>query len=156
MARYIDAIDTPVPIEQAFDYLADFSRTAEWDPGVASAKRLSAGEIQVGSRFLVNTSVFGTVLKLEFEIIEFDRPSRLVFTGGDGTIESTDEITFVSKPGGTRITYEARLKLTGFRQFADPVLHLLFQRVGQVAVRGLRERLSAEHDTASSSPKRPA
>jgi len=31
MARFVDAIDLPLPIEQAFDYLADFSHAAEWD-----------------------------------------------------------------------------------------------------------------------------
>jgi hypothetical protein len=29
MARFVDAIDLPIPVEEAFDYLADFSRTAE-------------------------------------------------------------------------------------------------------------------------------
>lgn len=42
MARYVDAIDLPIPVEEAFDYLADFSRTAEWDPGVVEAHRRPA------------------------------------------------------------------------------------------------------------------
>jgi hypothetical protein len=29
VARHVDAIDLPISIEEAFDYLADFSRTAE-------------------------------------------------------------------------------------------------------------------------------
>lgn len=32
MARYVDAIDLPIPIEEAFDCLADFSRTASGIP----------------------------------------------------------------------------------------------------------------------------
>ena len=50
MARYIDAIDVPLGIEDAFDYLADFSRTAEWDPGVASASLLTGGPPRLGVR----------------------------------------------------------------------------------------------------------
>ena len=53
MARYVDAIDLPIPLEQAFDYLADFSRTAEWDPGVVEAERLTPGPPRRGSRFRV-------------------------------------------------------------------------------------------------------
>ena len=51
MARYVDAIDLPLPTEQAFAYLADFSNTQAWDPGVVSAQRLARGEIGLGSRF---------------------------------------------------------------------------------------------------------
>ncbi len=142
MARYVDAIDLPIPIEEAFDYLADFSRTAEWDPGVEEAHRLTKGEVRVGSRFSVIVSFFGQRIPLEYEITEFDRPSRLVLSGGDSSVCSIDEMTFVSRPGGTRVTYEARIDLVGIRRLADPIVDVLMQRVGRLAVRGLRERLS--------------
>lgn len=148
MARFVDAIDLKIPIHDAFDYLADFSRTAEWDPGVEEALRLTAGEVGVGSRFRVVISILGKRVPLEYEITEFDRPSRLVLEGGDDDLHSVDEITFVSRPGGTRVTYEARLELAGVLQIADPLLHVLFQRVGQLAVRGLRERMAAESEAA--------
>jgi uncharacterized protein YndB with AHSA1/START domain len=142
MARFVDAIDLPLPIGEAFDYLADFSHTAEWDPGVAEAERLTPGAPRQGSRFRVVVSFLGRRLPLEYEIREFERPSRLVLVGGDEALRSIDEITFVPRAGGTRVTYEARLELTGIRRLADPLLHLLFQRIGSLAVRGLRERMA--------------
>ena len=142
LARYVDAIDLPIRIEEAFDYLADFSRTAEWDPGVEEAQCLTKGKARLGSRFNVIVSFFGHRIPLEYEITEFDRPSRLVLSGGDSSVSSTDEITFVERPGGTRVTYEARIDLVGVRRIADPLLDILMQRVGRLAVRGLRERLS--------------
>ena len=142
MARYVDAIDLPIPIEEAFDYLADFSRTAEWDPGVEEAHRLTKGRVRLGSRFNVIVSFFGQRIPLEYEITEFDRPSRLVLSGGDSSVSSIDEITFVARPGGTRVTYEARIDLVGIRRIAEPIVDVLMQRVGRLAVRGLRERLS--------------
>lgn len=144
MARYIDAIDVPIPIEEAFDYLADFSRTADWDPGVADARRITPGAVRLGSRFQVCVAFLGRRIELEYRITEYDRPSRLVLIGGDSSLRSIDEITFVSRPGGTRVTYEARLELAGIRRLADPLLDLLLQRIGSVAVRGLRERLAGE------------
>jgi len=153
MARYVDAIDLPVPIEEAFDYLADFSRTAEWDPGVAEAHRLTGGKIRLGSRFDVIVAFFGQLIPLEYEITEFERPSRLVLTGGDSSLTSVDEITFVARAGGTRVTYEARIELIGIRRIAEPIVDVLMQRVGRLAVRGLRERLSrtgpAKHEGQS-------
>jgi uncharacterized protein YndB with AHSA1/START domain len=144
MARYVDAIDLPVCIEDAFDYLADFSRTAEWDPGVAETQRLTRGKVRLGSRFRVVVSLLGRRIPFEYRITEFERPSRLVLSGGDSSLRSVDEITFVSRPGGTRVTYEARLQLAGIRQLADPILDLLFQLIGRRAVRGLRERLAGK------------
>ena len=160
MARYVDAIDLPLPVEAAFDYLADFSRTAEWDPGVSEARRLTRGEVGLGSRFRVTVSFLGRRIPLEYRITEYDRPSRLVLVGGDASLRSTDEISFVPRPGGTRMTYEARLELGGLRRLADPILDLLFQRIGRLALRGLQERLansdSLETDSRASGPSKRA
>lgn len=142
MARYIDAIDLVIPIEEAFDYLADFSRTAEWDPCVAEARRLTRGKVRLGSRFGVTVSVLGRRVALEYRIAEFERPSHLVLSGGAPSLRSVDEISFVARPGGTRVTYDARLELVGIRRIADPLLDLLLQRIGSLAMRGLRERLA--------------
>lgn len=148
MARYVDAIDVPVPIEEAFDYVADFSRTAEWDPGVDEARCLTRGGVRLGSRFRLVVCFLGRRIPFEYRITEFERPSRLVLRGGDSSLRSVDEITFVSRPGGTRITYEARLELGGIRRLADLPLDLLFQRIGRLAARGLRDRL-AQPDVGS-------
>lgn len=144
MARYVDAIDLTLSVEEAFDYLADFSRTAEWDPSVVEARRLTPGKVRLGSSFLVSVSFLGRRIPLEYRITEFERPSRLVLSGGDPSLRSIDEITFVARPGGTRVTYEARLELTGIRRLADPILNVLFQRIGRLAVRGLRERVAGQ------------
>jgi hypothetical protein len=109
---------------------------------VYSARRLTRGEVRIGSRFEVTVSFLGRRIPLEYRIIEFDRPSRLVLSGGDSSIRSVDELTFVSRSGGTRVTYEARLEFVGIRRLADPILHVLFQRIGRLAVRGLRERVA--------------
>ena len=66
MARYVDAICLPMSIEEAFDYLADFSRTAEWDPGVSDAKRITRGPVRLGSRFRVAVAFLGRRIPLEY------------------------------------------------------------------------------------------
>jgi len=142
MARYIDAIDLPVPIEEAFDYLADFSRTAEWDPGVAEARRLTRGAVRRGTWFRLTLPVLGRRIRLEYQITEFEPPSRLVLTGGDEGLRCVDEITFAPLPGGTRVTYEARVEPTGLLRIADPLLNLWLRRTGRAAIRGLREHLT--------------
>jgi hypothetical protein len=97
----------------------------------------------------VTVAFLGQSIPLVYEIIEFDPPYRLVLSGGDSSLRSVDEMTFAERHGATRVTYEAKLELVGIRRFADPVLDVLMQRVGRLAVRGLRERLS---DSASVNP----
>ncbi|MEZ4215496.1 MAG: SRPBCC family protein [Myxococcota bacterium] len=142
MARYVDAIDLPIPVETAFDFLADFSRTVEWDPGVVDARRLTDGPIGAGSRFGVTVSFLGQTLPFEYAIEAYERPSRLVLVGESDAVSSRDEITFVARPGGTRVTYEAAIELAGLRRLADPLVGALFQITGRLAVRGLRERFA--------------
>jgi carbon monoxide dehydrogenase subunit G len=142
LPRYFDAIDLPVPVETAFDCVADFGRTSEWDPGVVQAERLTEGEVRRGSRFRVLVSFLGRRIPLEYSITEFERPTRIVLNGGDSSLRSVDEITFTSRPGGSRVTYEARLAHVNIRRVADPMLELLLQRIGSMAMRGLRERLA--------------
>jgi uncharacterized protein YndB with AHSA1/START domain len=142
MARFVDAIDLPVPPEEAFDYLAAFENTAEWDPGVVEAERLTRGAPRRGSRFRVVVAFVGRRIPLEYRITRFERPHRLILDGGDDSLTSTDELTFAPREGGTRITYEAKLDLRGIRRLADPALDLAFQVVGRSAARGLRERFA--------------
>lgn len=141
MARYVDAIDLPVPIDEAFRYLADFSHTAEWDPSVLAAERLTPGEIGEGSRFRVTLGFAGRHVSLDYEIAAFEPPTRLVLRGANDQLESIDEVSFVPREGGTRVTYEARIELRGLRRLADPLVDAVFQHVGRLATRGLRERI---------------
>jgi dehydrogenase/reductase SDR family protein 12 len=156
VARYVDVIDVPVPIEQAFDYLADFSRTADWDPGVSDAERLGSGPIGSGSRFRVVVSFLGQSLPIEYEIATYERPTRLVLRGGDDGFRSIDEITFAARGRGTRVTYEARLELSGIRRLADPLLDRVFQRIGRRAARGLREGVTSHARAQANRPRRSA
>jgi len=142
MARYVDAIDLAVPIETAFDYLADFSRAAEWDPGVIEAERITKGKLRVGSRFHLLVNFLGRRIPLEYRLDVYERPSRLVFKCEEASVSSIDEITFVARgQGGTRVTYDARLELVGLLRVADPMLNFVFQHMGRVAIRGIGRQL---------------
>jgi uncharacterized protein YndB with AHSA1/START domain len=152
MARYVDVIDLPLSPEDAFDLLADFARTQEWDPGVVEAERLDAGPPRRGSRFRVVASFLGRRVPLEYEIRELERPRRLVLRASDGALTSLDEIHFSPRAGGTRVSYEARLTFAGPARLADPLLQLGFAFVGRAAARGLREyatRIAGEQARAA-------
>jgi carbon monoxide dehydrogenase subunit G len=142
MARYRASLETNLTPEEAFAYLSDFSTTAEWDPGVVEAERVSAGDIAEGTEFHIVAEVMGRRTRLTYRIVEYEAPRAVTFVGENATVTSRDRITFELIAGGTRVTYDAELRLKGPLRLADPLLARAFTRVGDRALSGLREVLA--------------
>ena len=64
-----------------------------------------------------------------------------MFLGENATVVSRDRITFETIPTGTRVSYDADLRLKGPLRLADPLLGVAFNRVGGRALAGLRKVL---------------
>lgn len=141
MTRVQKTIRVNATIEGAFDYVADFSTTAEWDPGIAEASRLDVGPSREGSRFRVVAEFNGRHLPLEYTITAFDRPRRVVLVGEGDTFHGVDEISFESTEGGTIVTYVADLHLKGIARLAEPFMKGRFEELGRKAVEGLQREL---------------
>ena len=145
MASYETTVETALGIDEVFAYLSDFANTADWDPGIVEAERLSSTDPGLGTRFRVVTSTLGNRQTLEYEITEWDPPHRFVLVGTTDRLRSIDTLTFsATDAGGTRVTYHADLALSGLARFADPILHLSFQVIGRRAANGLREVLTGD------------
>lgn len=144
MARYVTTIDSPRPQEDVFAYLSDFSTTQEWDPGVAEAERLDEGEIVVGGRVRIVADFMGRKTSLVYEVTAIDPPHSITLRGENATVVSLDKMTFEATPaGGTRIVYDADLTLKGPMRLGDPLLKLVFNRIGDKAAAGLRGAVGA-------------
>ena len=96
----------PRPVESVFDYLGDFTRTNEWDPGTVETTRVS-GDGGVGTTYANTSEFLGRRTSLEYETIVFERPTRLQFRGHNKTATATDTMTFTADGDGTRIHYRA-------------------------------------------------
>ena len=145
MARYVATVESPRAQEDVFAYLSDFSTTQEWDPGVAEAERLDDGPIAVGSRFDVVADFMGRKTPLTYAVVAFDAPHSVTLRGENATVISLDTIAFEpTATGGTRVSYDADLTLKGPLGLGDPLLKLVFKRIGDRAVDGLRGALGAD------------
>jgi uncharacterized protein YndB with AHSA1/START domain len=142
MAYYRAEFDVRRPIEEVFAYLADFSNTQEWDPGVVSAKKRGGAPVNIGTQFVVVSKFLGRELPLDYQIVQYDPPSRLVLEAENDDLRSVDTITFEKTARGTRVTYDANLTLKGIRYAGDLALHLAFQWIGRRAREGLRAALN--------------
>ena len=144
MAHYNASVDTPRPLEEVFAYLSDFSTTAEWDPGVVEAERLTEPPIREGSEFRLLARFLGRETPLTYRVVEFDPPKAVTLRGENSSVVSLDRMTFEPAGEGTLITYDAKLSLKGPMRLADPLLGLAFKRVGDRALAGLRQTLKGK------------
>src|SRR6478672_6586711 len=114
MAHYRREIVVPTPLATTFAYLSRFSSAEEWDPGVIRAQMVTPEPVGLGSRFSLVAVFLGAKVPLEYEIIEYDPPRRVVIAAENRSARSTDTISFASDAtGATVVRYEAALSLKG-------------------------------------------
>lgn len=131
------------PIAEVFDYTADFDNIENWDPGVASSKRLDDGPLGVGSRFELMVSFGASQIPMTYEITEYQPNERVVVIGKGEKLEAVDVIEFEDHGDGrTVVDYTADLSFHNFVKYLTPVMGPVFKRVGEKAVDGLAEALS--------------
>jgi carbon monoxide dehydrogenase subunit G len=141
VAHYNASVQTPRPLDEVFAFLSDFSTTAEWDPGVVTAERLGDRPIGEGTEFRLVARFLGRQTPLTYRIVEYDPPHAVTLLGENSSVVSRDRITFKASGEGTEVTYDADLALKGPLKFADPLLALAFNGVGDRALAGLRKTI---------------
>ena len=149
MTRLHERIETSLPIEAAFDYVADFANAQEWDPGVASARRVDDGPVAVGSRYDLGVRIGGRVAPTAYRITELDRPRRVVLVGVGSNVDAVDDIRFERSGDGTVIDYTADIRLGGLLRVAQPFLGGSFAKIARDAASGMERTLAARATDAA-------
>lgn len=131
-------IEVAWPAEEAFDYVADFSNSSEWDPGIAEARKLTDGPVKIGTEFDVVALFRGKRQRFHYVVTGFEAGLRVVLSGEGDRARSVDQITFEPVRDGTRITYIADFHLKGMFRPAGPLLAPVMNRMGDHALAGLK------------------
>lgn len=144
MAHYDVTISSPLSQQEAFERMATVERFEEWDAGITSSEQIAGDGPGEGSVYLLKVRGFaGGELSLEYATTSFDAPNRFVVVSDGKSLRSDDVITVVPDGDGCRVTYAADLKMKGAFAVINPVLGLVFKRIGDKAVAGLRPFLDA-------------
>lgn len=138
-----ETLTTRLPIDRAFAFIADFANAPAWDPGTASAERIDDGPVGVGARYRLGVRMAGRVAPMEYRIVAFEAPDRVVLRGTGSGVEATDDIRFRSTPTGTTVDYTADIRLTGWRRLLEPFLGGSFAKIGRDARTGMERALDA-------------
>jgi len=133
------------PLDEVVDYLRDFSRAVDWDPGTRECERVDAGPLGEGSRWHNVSQFRGRRTELDYELVHSE-PARLTFVGRNKTATSTDDLTFEPTDDGTAITYRSHVRFHGLARLADPFLRREFERLGDELEQTLPRAVTAHHD----------
>lgn len=140
--RLSETRTVPTTPREAFAFTADFSNIPKWDPGVASAVRLDAGPIGVGSEFDLEVKFGSTVSLMRYQITEHQPDYRVVLVGEGRRVKAVDEITFTPTEAGTRIDYMADIRFKGILRLATPLFRGTLGQIGVKAADGLAKALT--------------
>lgn len=137
MAHYVTTVSSPWSAEDAFNYIADFRNSQEWDPGVSSSKIVMGTEPMEGTVYGVKAGV----AYLKYKTLEYQVPKRTVLEAVSNYIRSYDVMTVAETATGCDVTYDATLELRGVAKLFNPGVGLFFDRIGDKAAAGLAEAL---------------
>lgn len=136
-----ERIETDLPLDDAFAYVADFSNASAWDPGVASAERIGSGPVAVGSRYQLGIRRGERVAPMEYTITKLDPPRRVVLRGQGSGVDAVDDIRFTRVGERTVVDYRADIRLTGLMRLATPLARGTFARIARDARDGMQRTL---------------
>ena len=141
MAKLHERIETTLPIEEAFDFIADFANASRWDPGVATSERLDSGQVGLGARYRLGVRMRGRVAPMEYRITTFEPPARVVLTGEGSNVSAVDDIRFERTMTGTAIDYTADIRLGGWMRLLAPFAGGAFEKIARDALGGMQKAL---------------
>ena len=141
--RFSEQIVVSRPAADAFRYIAAFENTAEWDPGIAESRKLTEGQVRVGSQFDVVAIFRGQRQRFRYTVTELDDGRRIVLEGVGAKATSVDTITVDTSGSGARISYTADIRLKGLRRLAEALLKPMLAKTGKDALAGLKQTLDS-------------
>ena len=144
MTTLHEQVDTTLPIDDVFAYVADFANSQEWDPGVDSAERLDDAPLGLGTRFRLGVRLGPRVSPMEYRISVFEPPTRVVLVGSGSGVSAIDEIRLERLAQGTRLDYVADIRLGGLLRLIEPFLGGAFTNIGRNAAEGMRRTFEAQ------------
>ncbi|HEY3335295.1 MAG TPA: SRPBCC family protein [Candidatus Limnocylindrales bacterium] len=141
MPRLHETIETRLPIDEAFEFVADFANCPAWDPNTVSSERLDPGPVAVGARYKLGVRQRGTVVPMEYRVVTWETGRRVVLAGEGSSVRATDEIRFQPTSTGTRIDYTADISLTGWMRLVEPLAGGAFTKIAKDAAAGMERAL---------------
>lgn len=132
------------PVGEVFDFVTTLTNERRWQPEIEEITITSPAPFGVGSTFREVRRTMGQRFEWLFEVFEFEPNRSIGIRTRSGRMPYSGYRYFEAVPGGTRVTEEGELRLTGLWRLFDPLLARLSQKPLVVAYARLKAILEAE------------
>ena len=136
-----ETIETPLPIDETFAFIADFANAQRWDPGVATSERARRGPGRC-RRPLSPGRPDGAAASRRWStvITTFEAPHRVVLTGDGLERPRRRRHPVLADARRDRIDYMADIRLGGWMRLLQPFVGGAFAEIGRGALGGMQRR----------------
>lgn len=141
MAHYVAVVRTSKSPEEAFAYMADLRNLSDWDPGISSSVQVKGDGPGPEAVYEVTARNGGLDMRFRYDVTGFEPGRRIDVVGRSALITAFDVIEVAEDENGTLVTYDATLKMPFPLSLGTPILHRLFQPVGDKAAAGMEKAL---------------
>jgi dehydrogenase/reductase SDR family protein 12 len=122
--------------DEVWAKVGDFSRLAEWDPGVARVERVGSGPVVVGTRYVVTVRVGPLTMPMDY-VVERLEARRIVLRGTSWWIEAVDDVAVVADGAAAVVIWRAKLSPAGLLRWSEPLWRPGFRATADKAMAGL-------------------
>lgn len=113
------------PITAVFDYLADARNEPQWLPGAQEVTKTTDGPVGLGTRF---EGVYRRAGRVELELVEFERPTRVTFRARARIVDFDDAVTLTEREGGTALVARMDARPRGAMKLVAPLMARTMRR----------------------------
>jgi carbon monoxide dehydrogenase subunit G len=130
------------PPEETLRLIADFRHLMSWDDSIQSV--VPRDEVfDQGAEYDVRVLFSGNPIDMVYTVTIYEPGIRAVLTGVAAKATAIDQIDVTATDQGTRVEYNAEIRLAFPYNLIDPVLAIGFKKTVDRAVEGLIRFLSA-------------
>lgn len=140
-----EQFSTARTVEDAFDYIVDFSKISEWDHTIIDSKKVSDGQIGLGSRFDLIYKMGLRRLPISYEITEFDHASKAVLVGESDNFTATDTVIITPTDQGCHVNWHAEIHFRGLSAKIIPFIEKKVKAAGAQTIRDLNTALDDDY-----------
>lgn len=125
----------------AFDYLADFTTTEQWDAGSIRTIRVH-GNGDIGTHYANSTKLAGRTRNVDYEVVALTPGASIELRGKNSALSARDVLTVAPHPNGSTVTYRAQFTFRGWLRYAEPILRRRMSHLADDSAAGLRRELA--------------
>ncbi|MEJ2305332.1 MAG: SRPBCC family protein [Anaerolineales bacterium] len=125
---FVSLARMPRPQEEVFNYVMDLANDPEWQSGIMSNERTSAGPVGAGNTWHYKVKSLGRTMEVDIQITGYDPPNRASVKAIGGPVPFENTYTFESKDAGAQLTLTGQAELGGIFKLAEGLVSKQFEK----------------------------